>query len=365
MKEFLRRLTVYLACSLGLAQLFFAQDLARCCGEFTKTQVQETQAEATGSLIPQGATVDKHCSMRFSQDDIVRYADLLGLIRTVAPSSEGTFPKDDRIAQQWRQLLREPALAGCDTVMVGLGDGTEETGKPPAAALYRLQDKTESLLVQPISGPGEPLPAQQSHLSLEPRLHWSGLLFLLFGLSLAWRLYAPSLGLRITPTAVPLLADGFAVGLGMLSGYGVTRAALTWGFASHIESRPHAAEFLSELFFIVGLPLIAASITYLAGQRVRVSRKGVLSLRFMRSDFLAWGELENISLAEKESYPRHFPAAQAGQKSTKLQLSGSAHQLVIIDEPQLTTTKQELKRRLATFAPEHWKQELERTLENW
>jgi len=365
MKDFLRRLVVYLACSLGLAQLLFAQDIARCCSEAAKGQ--DIVAPAAESHAPAPNTGGDGCSMRLSDPDPTRYAELVGLIRSVSPASQGRFPKEDRIARQWQQLRSEPAFSECDALRIELKyrDGTS-----PRRSQYRLQDDAGMLLVEHLSSAslvaGEPTTGQPGHSQIEEQVRASGLVLLVVGVTLAWPLYAPDRGLRITPTAVPLLADLLAVGPGMLSGYGVTHAALAWRVATHTESPPEVPGSLSILFFSVGIPLLAAVVTYLAGQRIHISRQGVLSLRFMRSDFLAWDEMENVALATTgtRDSPR-YTAARPLRRGASLQLSGTGRRMLIIDEPQLATTKRELKRLFGAFAPEHWQPALERTLEHW
>ena len=188
-------------------------------------------------------------------------------------------------------------------------------------------------------------------------------LLLLLGVGLMVRVYRADRGrsgVRVSPWFATLFGDFASVVFAAAMAAGVidwlsTRVLgrpsplgeLLAGMEDHEVEALHVVAWLG---LLVGVPVLTFFTSALTGQRVRVDERGVATLRIFGWEFVAWADLQEVSVVDQWSV-LGATAGKPKRLQTVLELTGEQGALAI-NEPSSRSAKGRLLCLLASRAPE-------------
>jgi hypothetical protein len=118
-------------------------------------------------------------------------------------------------------------------------------------------------------------------------------------------------------------------------------------------------------FFIIGIPILTVFVTQMTSQSLIVDTSGILIHGLARETFISWNDLVDVMVTSQYVLIQRggFPLPYKLQK--QIVLKDRYDNSVVINEPQLPSTKKKIISKFKSHAPEKWKSIIKEKLRDW
>ncbi len=193
-----------------------------------------------------------------------------------------------------------------------------------------------------------------------------GALSLLGGFYLIRRLYIRKKGIMVNPQGIALLNDGITLLFAIPSVYMVVTVSLTKTLDIAPLINDDFPIFMGVFFFLVGIPALTLYTSRFTAQSVEIDSEGISVDSLMGKDFIAWQSIESLDFSDEYIVVGRSGMLMPRQLQKCLELKGAEEdQRLTINEPQLKSVKRQIVSRFEQHAPDHLRDTLKNTLDEW
>lgn len=192
-----------------------------------------------------------------------------------------------------------------------------------------------------------------------------GLILLILGIWLLTTVYTKRSGIMINPQRVAMLYDGVALLFGLPAAWLLASVGFEkWLYIEPFFDDEYMA-FMGVFFYIFGIPFISAFTGRFTSQALVINEKGILIDNIRNKTLIAWNEIAGFDFSDEYVLVGRLgmPMPRKIQKSLKIHTkNGDAE---IINEPQLKSVKEKIKKEVEKKSPVIVKEKILSILSDW
>jgi hypothetical protein len=201
--------------------------------------------------------------------------------------------------------------------------------------------------------------------ALPMTLKIAGLVLLILGIWLLTTVYTKRSGIMINPQRVAMLYDGVALLFGVPAAWLLASVALEkWLYIEPFFDDEYMA-FMGVFIYIFCIPFISAFTGRFTSQSLKISSKGILIDNIRNKKLIYWDEIAGFDFSDEYILVGRLgmPVPRKIQKSLKIHKTNGGAE--IINEPQLKSVKDKIKKEVEKKSPESVKLNFLTILSEW
>ena len=191
----------------------------------------------------------------------------------------------------------------------------------------------------------------------------AGVVFILAGLILLAGVYRKKQGIMIAKRWSVLIWDVITISVSVFFIYGAMDLVFMKLFGTQMQTEEFL-QFMGVFWVVAAIPLVALFISASSAQAVTINEKGVYLDGLKAKRFIPWNELQDITVSEINSIKK-VGGINAPKQVMKIMRISGADTSITLMEPPLKTTKKRILEAMLAYAPQEWKQIIEREGKAW